>query len=673
MAQFSPDDIANQRFRSAFRGFDPSAVAEYLGTVAQSVAELVVERDRLQARLAEMGERDLKREFEAVGREVAQVLESAREAADQMRERASADATRWRSEAIAEAEAALRRARADAEQLRSDAWSTGEELLKQAMAESDRIASSTEKERLRMVGESERESHRLVSAARRESEELLRSARMEADRLRTTAQKEHDQIIQQASRTAEAAQERTRALELRREELRAELDEIRHALATAEGELEDRRAALALSPTTPETPTEAPASAEGDEDSTEWTPGETVRVVRPSTPPGPSEPSNIVSHETPEITVLSAEELARRTAEEKAEGADVEIGEPLDVFEPDDEPPEREEESREDESEETPEVETVTVDVTLEAPVDDDDIEVPDRPDEVIVEQAQVDHVQIVDQPAQEVEEAPETDELGESFAELSGLFERLRGPETPPADGGDVEEAEPEPDEPEPSVEPEPAASTDRAPVDYDGDPFELKSGLLMPIANRALRNIKRQLTEAQNEALEELRLTDGAWDPDRSALAARLRPDLTVLASESFAAGHAASVEMSGERLKRPPTPKMEPETEWVSSLIRDLNHTLAEGRRQGQGSRELGASVSRVFRSWRTDEAERRVAEVSSHAYHTALTDVLIDSGFSVSWLVAGRGCPTCRTNAESVPSEWTSVPPAHSGCGCTLVIV
>lgn len=673
MAQFSPDDIAHQRFRSAFRGFDPSEVAEYLGAVARDVAELVAERDRLQARLTEMGERDLKREFEAVGREVSQVLESAREAADQMRERASADATRWRSEAIAEAEATLRSARADAEQLRSDAWSTGEELLKQAMAESERISSSTEKERLRMVGESERESHRLVSAARRESEELLRSARMEADRLRTVAQKEHDQIIQQANRSSEAAQERTRALELRRQELRAELDEIRHALATAEGELEERRAALALSPTTLEAPPEEQASEQADTDDSEWTPGETVRVVRPSTPPGPSEPANIVSHETPEITVLSAEDLARRTAEAKAEERDVEIGEPLDVFESGEESPEGDMGSDQED-----EIETVAVDVTLEAP-DEQDVEMLDRPDEeasgvLDVEQVQVDHVQIVERPAEQTEERDEPDELGESFAELSGLFERLRGPETPPAEAENVEQPEPEPEpEREPSVEPEQARSGDRPPVDYGGDPFELKSGLLMPISNRALRNIKRQLTEAQNGALEELRLTDGAWEPDGPALAARLRPDLTVLASESFAAGHSAAVEMSGERLKRPPTPKMEPETEWVASLIRDLNHTLGEGRRQGQGSRELGASVSRVFRSWRTDEAERRVAEVSSHAYHTALSEVLIESGFSVSWLVAGRGCPSCRTNAESVPSEWTSVPPAHSGCGCTLVIV
>lgn len=693
MAQFSPDDIANQRFRSSFRGYDPSEVGRYLASLAEAVAELASERDRLQARLVEMGERDLKREFEAVGREVADVLESARDAAYQMRERASADATRWRSEAVAEAEALLRRARADAEQLRSDAWSTGDELLKQAVAESERITGTTEKERLRMVGEAERESHRLVAAARRESEELMRSARMEADRLLTRAQEDHDQIIQQANRAAEAAQERTRALELRREELRGELDEIRHALATVEGELEDRRAALALSPSVDEVPdSESPADrSEGD--STEWSPGETVRVVRPSTASDSPESPTIVSPEMPEITVLTADELARRAAEQAE--AEAVPGQPLDVFEPgadDGSVEEGEEPTVDEEANGEPESIPVQDDGSGTAPDEDDGAEEaptlsgPDeardavQAEDTAADAAQIDHVELVEQPTDERsddepaddEPAAADDESGRSFAELSGLFERLRGPgeqatvETTGEDDGDETDTGSESKETA-------AEETPRPSVRYTDDVFELKSRLLMPITNRALRNIKRQLTEAQNEALEELRLTDGAWEPDGPALGARLRPDLTVLSSESFAAGHAAAVEMSGERLKRPSTPKSEAENDWVSALIRDLNTILGEGRRQGQGSRELGASVSRVFRSWRTDEAERRVSDVAAQAYHTALSEVLLASGYSVEWVVAGRGCPTCRTNAEALPSDWTSVPPAHGGCGCTLVIV
>ncbi len=635
-----------------------------------------------------MGERDLKREFEAVGREVAEVLESARDAADQMRERASGDATRWRSEAVAEAEAVLRRARADAEQLRSDAWSTGDELLKQAVAEAERINGATEQERLRLVGEAERESHRLVSAARRESEELMRTARMEADRLLTRGQEDHDQIIQQANRAAEAAQERTRALELRREELRSELDEIRHSLATVEGELEDRRAALALSPATEEVAEETSDDDHGDDDPSEWSPGETVRVVRPSTSGDPAQSPHIVSPAMPEITVLTADELARRTSEEA--GVEAVPGEPLDVFGSEAEnrqrmpmtttrfPPMRPMSTLSRvtstpnrvtrlTSSRSPRSATTPYQATLKTP--------PLTPlrDEVVdgpPDDAQVDHVALIQSGSDESDAG--TDELDRSFAELSGLFDRLREPGEPQ----DAAVSSPGDEEPA-AAETEPDGGADREAVKpsvrYTEDVFELKSRLLMPITNRALRNIKRQLTEAQNEALEELRLTDGEWEPDGPSLGARLRPDLTVLSSESFAAGHAAAVEMSGERVKRPSTPKGESENDWVSALIRDLNTTLGEGRRQGQGSRELGASVSRVFRSWRTDEAERRVSDVAAHAYHSALSDILIASGYSVEWVVAGRGCPTCRTNAESVPSEWTSVPPAHSGCGCTLVIV
>ncbi len=142
-------------------------------------------------------------------------------------------------------------------------------------------------------------------------------------------------------------------------------------------------------------------------------------------------------------------------------------------------------------------------------------------------------------------------------------------------------------------------------------------------------------------------------------------------VLASEAFASGHSAAIEMTGERFKRPSTPKTEPENDWIAALLQDINHALAEGRRQGQGARELGASVSRVFRAWRTDEAERRVAELAAGRYHAGLAEVLESNGYGLDWVVSGRGCTTCRTSAESDPGEWDTLPPAHVNCGCTLI--
>jgi vacuolar-type H+-ATPase subunit E/Vma4 len=162
-----------------------------------------------------------------VGREVTSVLEAARAAAETMRDRAGADAARWRSEAMAEVEAMRKSARADAEAMRTDAWTTSSQLLEQVMAEVERTRAASERDSLAVMGEAEREAHRLTSTARREAEEVVRAAKMEAERLVTQAQADHDNIIATAHRQAEAAQERTRALEQRRQELMGELESLR--------------------------------------------------------------------------------------------------------------------------------------------------------------------------------------------------------------------------------------------------------------------------------------------------------------------------------------------------------------------------------------------------------------------------------------------------------------
>ena len=698
MADLTPEQIATKSFKSKFRGADPGEVSDYLDSLAEAVSRLVTERDRLRIQVGDAADRDLKSEFENVGREVSAVLQSAREAADQMRERASSDATRWRSEAVSEAESELRHARADSEQLRSDAWSTSEELLKQATTEAERISATTEQERLRLVGESEREAHRIVSAGRREAEEMVRTAKMESERLTLGAQTSHDQVIERANRAAESAQERTRALEIRRNELKAELDEIRHALASAEGELEERSAALELSPATlaessQETAVEEPPKGEQKD----WSFGETVRVVRPGDVAPPRTPE--VVPDSPEIMVLSAEDLMKRSGSSESaaepgppdediaveeialEEATEAAAESLETDETAEDSAGKEADDSQpgdpDDSETANDVELSqeSSDPAVDQAAEGTEEQVPAETDEVVGEDFSDMTVVVVDQPEpvsvdepQAGDEESEEDSVevaagpDEKFAELSGLFARLRDPAEKTLTASD---------------ETAPATATvtpsGPAPLTFEGDPFELRAGLLLPVSNRALRNIKRQLTESQNEALEELRLSDGAWEPDPATIASRIRPDLVVLGAESFAAGHSAAMEMSGERLKRPSTPKSQAEQSWVDGLVSDLGYTLAEGRKQGQGARQLGASVSRVFRAWRTDEAERRVAEVANQAYHTGLAEVAHQSEYSVRWVVAGRGCSMCWANAESVPSEWSSLPPVHSACDCTLVMV
>src|SRR3970282_1928608 len=99
----APEEIRRVHFRTVLRGLDANEVTAYLDRLAAAVEDVIEERDRLASRLGEYADRDLKSEFEDVGREVASVLQAAREAAESMRERASLDAARWRAGGIGEA------------------------------------------------------------------------------------------------------------------------------------------------------------------------------------------------------------------------------------------------------------------------------------------------------------------------------------------------------------------------------------------------------------------------------------------------------------------------------------------------------------------------------------------------------------------------------------------
>jgi DivIVA domain-containing protein len=243
---------------------------------------------------------------------------------------------------------------------------------------------------------------------------------------------------------------------------------------------------------------------------------------------------------------------------------------------------------------------------------------------------------------------------------EVSDIFTRLRGGPAPaPISATTAGSAE--------AAAVEVPAKKPRAPAPATSlDPFELRQRLLLPVSNRALRNIKRQLTEIQNDALEELRVSGGEWEPQPSAMEEQIRPDIVVLLAESFSMGHTAAEEMIGMSFPRPPTPARDEASAMSVALAEQLQQVIADGGEEG--SREVAAAVSRVFRGWRTDEAERRVSDLASSAYHDGLRATLAGSRHLLGWVVAGRGCARCREIAERAEG---AAPPLHPGCGCTLV--
>jgi DivIVA domain-containing protein len=642
-----PTEIARRSFRTTLRGFDQNEVRQYLAELAETLDRITAERDQLAATVQAGGAEDLKTEIELVSKEIQSVLESARSAAETMRERAAAETARWRSEALAEAEKVRREAQIDAEHLRTDAWTTSESLLGQVQREADRIRGETEKESLRLVGEAEREAHRTLGAGRREAEETIRGARMEAEKLVLDARASHDEIIETATRKAEVAQERTRALEERRDELRRELDSVRAAISAVESELDERREALGLTPMPPE--------PDPVEKSGEWVPGETVRVVRPGHSELRDEQAVSPSERprpdpTPELRVLTPEELRSRQHGDDptlpapapepsaAEGVAPSVGEPL--------------------------VDDAEAGFTSAADVEEVETEIevdPQAEHQVQPEQQDADagrpgddpqatHVQVL--PAEADAESPAV-----SLDDVEGLFARLR---EPVASDDRPAASDPEPDE-QPSSPP-----TDSATMTLD--PFEVRDELLLPIANRALRNVKRQLTEAQNAALEAIRLEEGSWAPAGSDLAAELRADFVVLEAESFGAGHTAAETYTSQRLKRPKAPPPTGVASFVEALVADLERAVADGRAHDHGARQLAADVSRVFRAWRTDEAERRVRDLAHMSLHAGLVASLPETD-SVRWVVAGRGCATCRDHGERATVD--ELPPVHRGCACTVV--
>jgi hypothetical protein len=216
---------------------------------------------------------------------------------------------------------------------------------------------------------------------------------------------------------------------------------------------------------------------------------------------------------------------------------------------------------------------------------------------------------------------------------------------------------------EPEPEQTPTPVDTTPTASTQANTDIIENRDARLLPITNRALRGVKKAVTDAQNVALDSLR-TDDSWHPEGPALADMMRADLIGLWAESYSAGHAAAEEMTGSKLRRRDTPPFDAADSFGEDLAGAVSHALIDA---GDGQREKQSATSRVFRGWRTDEAERRVRELALVGYHRGLVEAAGKNG--LEWVPSGTPCSACRTAASEPGSN---LPPIHHGCECSLAL-
>jgi hypothetical protein len=267
----------------------------------------------------------------------------------------------------------------------------------------------------------------------------------------------------------------------------------------------------------------------------------------------------------------------------------------------------------------------------------------------------------------------------------LAGLFASLRtsadAPSAVRANGAaEADPASPNgPGVPDPTGPiPEPMATTGPLPVISKVDPFPLRDRVLLPIQNRVLREVKRQLVDLQNQALGGLR-ADEAWSMEPSTIAASFRTELANLARECTVAGVDAASEWTGgvAALTADQVESGDPTDAFVAGLSEAVEAALARSRDAGAGSRETASAVSRVFRSWRTDEAERRVRASSYTGYHLGLVAALNRAGVTrIAAMSAGHGCPECPAGRgpweiANGPPPGTKMPPSRIDCMCAVI--
>lgn len=631
-----PENVAARSFSHSLRGYDPREVRAYLEEVAEQLRRLQTQYMAARQQLGSIEDHELEALIDSATADINEVLHAARIASQQLTDRASREAADMRTRAEDDAAGTRRRADDDAYALRQSAWDTSSDMLEQVRQEVARLRKQADRDALSIVGEAERNAHKKLATAKRDAEGKLRAARLESERILVEARAERDEMIAHAERASEAAQERTRALERRREELMAELEELRLQREAppeqpGRGAAETVRVVHTGDPAPVAEPEDIPDLPEAD-----WIDEDDVKVVPAPVQHAPwadgSDTVRLVESpvaETDDFEV-DAEEVAGEVARMRAGDQAA----PPDADPPAADPP------------------------PADPPASD--------PEPDIAEEPSAERNLAKAWSATDTSPVETSDDLGSLFRELrvEPVETDLAAAAAPPAPAAahDV-----------PSVE----EVTEETPVEAllpveVVSPFDLRDRALLPITNRALRDVKRQLADVQNLQLEELKEDPANWQPKRDDLDSRLVQELTLLQRESFSAGHVASGEVLGE----PASPRVEaPEGEidpFISALFDEVVLTVQAGREAGHGARELGSAVSKVYRVWRTSEAERRMRHLAGLAYHNGLLRGYGDAGVEDVRIEVDGSCDACGERAEmGLAVGDVGVVPVHDECRCTIV--
>lgn len=627
-----PDRSEELSFSRAFFGYDPLEVRAYIAELEGRPEQQGAPPEHLSEEGGPANDYDLAVAIDSAVSHIAEVLEAARAAAQKIRDQAVSDAEDNKGAAAEQARRLLASAEAEAYALRKDAWETSSKLLESADSEYANLRSAAERKALEIINNAERNAHRKLAASRRDSENALQAAAAESDQMLEAARIKGQEIIRAAEDLAAAANERAEALDRRQKELTEEVGQLESRLegppsrpapsnlppATVRVITSDQAGLDAVEGADPGPGAEAGAPpAPSQEQSaarmqgTGWADGTyTVRLVE-----------NLSSPASLEVDALDvADEVARLNEAEARPPAAPEprrrpsrpkpLGVPPGGGRP---------ESAEPAAQTRP------------APA-------PAPPPAPLRERAAV-RTAAAASGAVNARRSRGADELG-------ALFLKLRR-----QDGA---AASPPPSEPAPSA----AERYDR---------------LVLPVVNRALRAVKRRLTDVQGEQIEAIEADPEGWQPQPSRLAFSLTHLISVMEREAAEQGRASASEMTGFGLEaaRGEVPA-EGGAPFLSALFDDLAKGVKAARSAGLSGKDLAAAAARVHRTWRIDEAERRLRFLAGRAYHRGLMSGLAEAGVGKYRIEANGGCGDCAALAEGVlAGDQVPAVPIHSECSCLVI--
>ncbi len=637
----SPGAVAGASFPVARKGFDPTAVRDFLRRVSQELGRAQHDRERLVRELEQAREagrhqatEDLDQATVAakLGEEAARVLATAHEAATQIRARADETSSRL-----------LRDAELDAARLRGDA----------------------EVEAARRRQEAEEQAENEIESAKLEGREMVAEARAVRER-----------IFNDLTRRRDLARQQIEDLQAGRQQI---MDAFRRARGDLDAVIEDL---------------EAQAPSEADDDLSP--------LDLPDTAAMPATPPNVLvlgEMDVPAAIVerhVGSQDAAGEADEDDDDGEDDEdeLDADADADEDQDESFVDDDDVEDDDPAPVVSLTVITSEVgLLEEPAGDEDDggELTIVDELIVVEELEDGDAEVGDgdltQPDSVTAEvpvvdtgSPETDASEADHPSVDDLFARLR------ASSSDVV-ARDVLDQDEPST------STDAS--DAASGPGEALSGAaalaqrdaaLAPVRTALARQLKRVLADEQNEVLHRLRQRNASLATDDVLGPAALHPGTYREAAEdqlwaaATAGAHSLS-ELEGEELHAALEARsvLDRSLDTLEAeLVVPLRARLSENLEAAGDTTEAAATVRATYREWkgRIDElGEDLVRTAYGRAAYAVLTP-----GTPVCWVLdpSGPGCPDAEDNvlAGAVPAgepfpTGHRYAPAYRGCRCLLV--